>query len=193
VQPCARKRLSSALALCCALCCPLFWWALQPARAEEASARTDTAETPAGFGGPASVGAQLRSDQAPKGSLFRPQALSAALASYTAFKDALRDRYGLSYGMDYNLLYQHADQSLGEENALSGVLRLFGTWTLFDQASAHPGAIEFKLELGFSDGEHTTWRKAASDAGCSEIRKFGVCLRAGWLAGVPGNGQNPLG
>jgi hypothetical protein len=47
--------------------------------------------------------------------------------------------------------------------------------------------------LGFSGGEHTTWRKAASDAGCSEIGKFGVCLRAGGLAGVPGNGQNPLG
>jgi hypothetical protein len=49
------------------------------------------------------------------------------------------------------------------------------------------------LELGFSGGEHTTWRKAASGGGCSDIRKFGVCLRAGGLAGVPGNGQNPLG
>ena len=49
------------------------------------------------------------------------------------------------------------------------------------------------VNLGFSDGEHTTWRKAASDAGCSEIRKFGVCLRSGGLAGVPGNGQNSLG
>ena len=49
------------------------------------------------------------------------------------------------------------------------------------------------LVLGFSGGEHTTWRKAASDAGCSDIRKFGVCLRARGLSGVPGNGQNPLG
>jgi nitrite reductase (NO-forming)/hydroxylamine reductase len=46
---------------------------------------------------------------------------------------------------------------------------------------------------GFSGGEHTTWRKAASDVGCSDIKKFGVCLRLGGLAGVPGNGQNPLG
>jgi hypothetical protein len=49
------------------------------------------------------------------------------------------------------------------------------------------------LLLGFSGGEHTTWRKAASDVGSSEIGKFGVCLRLGGLAGVPGNGQNPLG
>ena len=47
--------------------------------------------------------------------------------------------------------------------------------------------------LAFSGGEHTTWRKAASDVGCSEIRKFGVCLRLGGLAGVRENGENPLG
>jgi porin len=103
-------------------------------------------ETPAEFGGPASVEAQLRSDEASKASLFRPQTIPSALRSYVAFKDRLRDEYGLSYGMDYNLLYQHADRSLGEQNAAGGVLRLFGTWTLFDQASAHPGSIEFKVE-----------------------------------------------
>jgi hypothetical protein len=54
-------------------------------------------------------------------------------------------------------------------------------------------ALEEYLSLGFSGGEHTTWRKAASDAGCSELRKFGVCLRLGGLAGVRENGENPLG
>ncbi len=141
-QPCDHKRLLWVSALCCT-------W-LQPAWAEEATAqapvRTDTEETPAGFGGPASVGVQLRSDEAPKRSLFRRQALSAALASYSAFKDRLRDEHGLSYAMDYNLLYQHADKSRGKQNAAGGVLRLFGTWTLFDQASAHPGSVEFKVE-----------------------------------------------
>ena len=90
--------------------------------------------------------AQLRSDEASKASLFRPRAIPSALRSYVAFKDRLRDEYGLSYGMDYNLLYQHADKSLGEQNAAGGVLRLFGTWTLFDQTSAHAGSIEFKVE-----------------------------------------------
>jgi porin len=142
LQPCTRKCLLSALVLCWAACQPVW------AGGEYAPAPTvaPAHEATAGFGGPASVGAQLRSDEAPKGSLFRPQALSAALASYSAFKDRLRDEHGLSYGMDYNLLYQHADKSLGERNAAGGVLRLFGTWTLFDQASAHPGAIEFKVE-----------------------------------------------
>ena len=53
--------------------------------------------------------------------------------------------------------------------------------------------LNIGLLLGFSGGKHTTWRKAASDAGCSDTKKFGVCLRVGGLAGVPGNGQNPLG
>jgi porin len=142
LQPRARKSLSSALALCSL--------AYQPAWAGEEPARVPVSapaqETPAGFGGPASVGAQLRSDEASKASLFRPQTIPSALRSYVAFKDRLRDEHGLSYGMDYNLLYQHADQSLGEQNAAGGVLRLFGTWTLFDQASARPGSIEFKVE-----------------------------------------------
>ena len=90
--------------------------------------------------------AQLRSDEASKASLFRPRAIPSVLRSYVALKDRLRGEYGLSYGMDYNLLYQHADKSLGAQNAAGGVLRLFGTWTVFDQASAHPGAIEFKVE-----------------------------------------------
>ena len=68
------------------------------------------------------------------------------LRSYAVFKERLRDECSLSYGMDYNLLYQHADESLGEQIAAGGVLRLFGTWTLFDQASAHPGSMEFKVE-----------------------------------------------
>ena len=89
----------------------------------------------AGFGGPGGVGAQLRSDEAPKVSLYRPQAIPAALRSYAAFKDRLRDEYGLAYGMDYNLLYQHPAESPGEQNAAGGVLRLFGTWMLFNRAS----------------------------------------------------------
>ena len=60
-------------------------------------------------------------------------------------------------------------------------------------ALSYDWALLYTPGLAFSGGEHTTWRKAASDAGCSEIRKFGVCLRLGGLAGVCENGQNPLG
>jgi hypothetical protein len=45
----------------------------------------------------------------------------------------------------------------------------------------------------FSGDEHAIRRKATPAGGCSDIRKIGVCLRVGGLAGVPGNGQNPLG
>ena len=54
-------------------------------------------------------------------------------------------------------------------------------------------ACHDSLLPGFSGGEHTTWHKAASDAGCSDIGKFDVCLHVGGLAGVRGNGENPLG
>jgi porin len=138
----ALKRIGATLMLCCAMCQPAF------AGEARAPALEDAEGSPslAGFGGPGSVATQLRSDEGPKGSLFRPRGIPAALRSYAVFKERLRDEYSLSYGMDYNLLYQHAGESLGEHNASGGVMRLFGTWTLFDQASAHPGSIEFKVE-----------------------------------------------
>ena len=108
---CARNFPSSALALCWAACHPAWAgdkpaWALAVATAQE---------TPAGFGGPASVQAQLRSDEAAKGSLLRPRIIPAARGFYATLEDRLRDQYGLSYSMDYNLLHQHADQSSGDQ------------------------------------------------------------------------------
>ncbi len=138
----ALTRIGAKLVLSGAMC--------QPAFAGEAHAPAldgdEALGSHSGFGGPGSVATQLWSDEAPNTSLFRPRAIPAALRSYAVFKERLRDEYSLSYGMDYNLLYQHAGESLGEHNASGGVLRLFGTWTLFDQASAHPGSIEFKVE-----------------------------------------------
>jgi hypothetical protein len=46
---------------------------------------------------------------------------------------------------------------------------------------------------GFSGDEHTTRRKATPAGGSSDIKKIRVCLRVGGLAGVRGNGENPLG
>lgn len=39
------------------------------------------------------------------------------------------------------------------------------------------GIDALPVELGFSEGGHTTRPKAAKDEGSGDIRKFGVCLR----------------
>ena len=65
--------------------------------------------------------------------------------------------------------------------------------SMADSVSGQNAHSEGSTVLGFSYGEHTTRRKAASEAGCSDIRKFDVCLHVGGLAGVRANGENPLG
>jgi porin len=141
-EPYTLRYFSSVLALCCAAFQPV-WAGEEPA---QALASTEAQGSHAGFGGPGSVAAQIRSDARHKAPVLRLQEVPTAFESYAAFKERLRDEYGLAYGMDYNLLYQHANESRGEQDAAGGVLRFFGTWTLFDQASAHPGSIEFKVE-----------------------------------------------
>ena len=98
------------------------------------------------FGGPGSVGGQIQSDAEPKTPVVRLNAAPAAQRSYRDFKQRVREEYGLAFGIDYNLLFQHASNSPGEQNAASGALRLFGSLRLLGQESGHPGSIEFKVE-----------------------------------------------
>lgn len=100
----------------------------------------------ASFGGPSSVASQIQSDEKPKASLFGSDETAISLRPYDAFKDRMQKGFGLAFGIDYNMLFQHASQSLGEDDAAGGVLRFFGSWTVLGQDSADPGSIEFKVE-----------------------------------------------
>ena len=69
------------------------------------------------FGGPNSVGAQLKKDDKLQGPLIPLDATRGVLKPYFDFKANLREKTGLSYGLDYNALVQGATESLGEDLA----------------------------------------------------------------------------
>ncbi len=98
------------------------------------------------FGGPASVGAQLKSDHERKATPYWFEGLSGNVKPYYDFKTKVNDKYGLAFGADYNALYQGASESLGEDDAAGGVIRFYGTWTLRGRGSKDTGALTFKIE-----------------------------------------------
>jgi len=57
------------------------------------------------------------------------------------------DEYGFSLAADYNLLYQHLNNSQSDDDAAAGgVIRLYGTWTPFNDNSIDNGKLVFKVE-----------------------------------------------
>lgn len=98
------------------------------------------------FGGPSSVGAQIKTDDQRKKTPWRFKGFTRFLQPYYDFKDRTNKDYGLAFGADYNFLYQRASDSLGENTAAGGIFRLFSNWTLVGKESGNTGSLVAKIE-----------------------------------------------
>jgi porin len=112
------------------------------ARAQDTAATQDTTRRRANLAGPDQVDNQLQSDARPKESLLQ----LGFLDSYFEFKDRLKEETGLGFGVDYSTVYMKASASLAEEEAWSGMLRLYGSWELVGRGSGNSGSFVFKVE-----------------------------------------------
>jgi porin len=92
-----------------------------------------------------SVGGQLSEDAA-VAPQFRLQGLQDLFQPWYRFKERVNGRLGLQFSIDESVLYQAASQSLGESNAASGLVRVFGQWELLGRGSENPGLLVFKGE-----------------------------------------------
>lgn len=95
-----------------------------------------------GFGGPDQVERQLEDDKASKTSLFD----LGFMQTYLDFKKNLKEKTGLDFGLDYSAAYFNASQSLGYNEASSGMVRLYGSWNLTGKDVKNSGALVFKAE-----------------------------------------------
>lgn len=98
------------------------------------------------FGGPTTVGAQLKHDGRRKGPLIPLEGLDRGLQPWFDFKSDLKEKIGLTFGADYNALFQAATESPGEDTAASGAFRFFGQWELIGRGSADSGSLVYKVE-----------------------------------------------
>lgn len=96
------------------------------------------------FGGPTSVGAQIAEDAvvAPQ---WRLQGLQDHFEPWYRFKERLNDCHGLQFNIDESIFYQVATSSLGETDAASGLVRVYGQWEPFP-CLCNQGFLVFKGE-----------------------------------------------
>lgn len=146
-------------------CRMICWWGFallvavaatgRPLCAQQASssAASDNGGSAAGlyqqierFGGPSSVGGQLAEDNNVSVPQFRCQKLQRYFEPWFEFKQRLDDSCGLQLSIDDSMFYQAATSSLGEHDAASGLVRVYGQWTLLGRGSNNPGQLVFKGE-----------------------------------------------
>lgn len=149
------------------------------------------------FGGPDQVENQLEEDAAPKEPLIRLDFLQ----PYLDFKQRLKESSGFSFGVDYSAVYLGGTKSAGEDEAASGMVRLFGAWEFVGRGSPNTGALVYKVEhrhayasvapgsLGFELGYVGLIEPPFSDAGFvlgnfywrQKLAGGRVAFLAGWV------------
>ena len=112
---------------------------------DQSTSTTSTYASIPQFGGPSSVGGQLAEDATvvPK---FRWQGLQDGFEPWYGFKERLNDACCLQFNIDESMFYQTATNSLGEREAASGLVRVYGQWELLGRGSNTPGLLVFKGE-----------------------------------------------
>jgi porin len=99
-----------------------------------------------GIGGPTSVPAQLKSEQA-TGPNYRFPGFDQLLQPWLRIKNRLAEEHRFVVGGDYNVLYQDISESLtGNEEAAGGIFRVYGDWTFFGEQDKTSGSLIFKGE-----------------------------------------------
>lgn len=107
------------------------------------------------FGGPSSVGGQLAEDATVVPD-FRWQGLQNVFEPWYGFKERLNENCGLQFNIDESMFYQTVTDSLGEREAASGIVRVYGQWEVFGQGSETPGMLVFKVENRHRMGSEIT-------------------------------------
>ena len=98
------------------------------------------------FGGPSSVSGQLSEDNNVNVPEFRCHRLQQLAEPWFEFKQRLDKSCGLQLSIDESMFYQTATSSLGETDAASGLVRVYGQWTLLGRGTNNPGQLVFKGE-----------------------------------------------
>jgi len=131
------------------------------------------------FGGPKSVGAQLKTDDKVKKPLFTIDGLQRALKPYDAFKRRVNEKIGLQFGGDYNVFLQDASRSMGEDSAVGGVFRFFGQWDLLGRDSKNTGTLVYKVESRHRLGTDVAPQALAGEIGYAGLTAL-TFSNAGW-------------
>ncbi len=121
------------------------------------------------FGGPGTVREQLKEDDRKREPTFRFNALQRGLKPYFDFKARMKKEHGYAFGFDYTSLYVSASDSPGEDDAGSGMLRVFGSWELLGRGTDSTGSIVYKFSNRHRLGTDVPVAGLASEIGYAGI------------------------
>ena len=98
----------------------------------------------ANVGGPDAVENTIADDAVSVKSLVDERLLE----SWFQWKQGLQDDRGFSFGFDYSPVYLQSSEDgfSGDDNAASGMLRIFGSWDLVGRGTPNTGAFVWKIE-----------------------------------------------
>lgn len=101
-----------------------------------------------GFGGPESVNANLKKNDAERESTYQFNSLQRNLAPYFDWKRQIKNDHGVAMGASFYMLYQKASDALPDEkdDAFGHVFRYQGSWVLFKKDNGNLGQINWRLE-----------------------------------------------
>ncbi len=121
------------------------------------------------FGGPGSVGAQLKDDDEPKEPYFRFEGIQRGLKPWFDWKGRLHDEHGLSFGLSYSALYQAASDSPGHDDAAGGIFQIPVSWTFSGRGAENTNTLVFKAENRHRLGTSIAPQDLGIDAGAVAI------------------------
>jgi porin len=148
------QRLLAIFAIACFCCAAQAQDNAQNEQDEQQSGTSTEEETQSGyediaeFGGPESVGTQLKENDAVREARYRFDGLQRTLGPYFDWKRRVKEEHGVAFGTSLYLLYQKASDALpGEEDdALGHIFRYQGTWNIFQRDNGNSGRISWRLE-----------------------------------------------
>ncbi len=97
----------------------------------------------ANFGGPNTVGNVIEDDARPKAASITRRATQ----GWFDWKKNLQEDHGFSLGLDYTPVYFNSSEngSSGENEASSGMLRVYGSWDLLGHDTKNTGSLVYKF------------------------------------------------
>ena len=99
------------------------------------------------FGGPDGVSGQLRKADVNRESTFQWEAPQRWFRPWYDWKGKIQDDHGLAMGFFFSVLGQKAsDSTTTDDDALGGIYRFQGSWTLINRGRKDPGRIEWRIE-----------------------------------------------
>ncbi len=116
--------------------------AAQSAEDVKSQGQTQQLENIDTFASPGAVTNQLNNDHTPKDTSISHHYLE----TWQTWKKEVTEDTGLNFSTDYIFITYRASESLGDNNATSGVLRFYGKWDLTGSDTTNTGSLIYKFE-----------------------------------------------